>query len=67
MRIVSLIVIVAVVVFLILRGGGGAETQSVGATKPRAVEPQSSQTTGAAPSPGNDPNMHNSPTRRLGF
>jgi hypothetical protein len=24
-------------------------------------------TTGAAPSPGNDPNMHNSPTRRLGF
>jgi hypothetical protein len=33
----------------------------------RKVEKPSDTSTGAAPSPGNDPNMHNSPTRRLGF
>ena len=66
MKIVLLIVAV-VVAFMIFRGGSSSDKaeidSAVMALKPDA-EPQS---TGAAPSPGNDPNMHNSPTRRLGF
>jgi hypothetical protein len=66
MKIVLLIVAV-LVAFMIFRGGSSGDSagveSAVTAPKPDS-QPQSS---GAAPSPGNDPNLHNSPTRRLGF
>jgi hypothetical protein len=65
MKIVLLIVVV-VLGFLFFRGSADKPAESTAAPKSERLE-QSSQTTGAAPSPANDPNMHNSPTRRLGF
>lgn len=65
-KVLLLIMVAALVFFAFLRKDfSGSEPEAT--VVERKAEKPSDASTGAAPSPGNDPNMHNSPTRRLGF
>jgi hypothetical protein len=65
-KVLLLMVVAALVFFAFLRADFGGSEPEAAAVERKAEKP-SDASTGAAPSPGNDPNMHNSPTRRLGF
>jgi hypothetical protein len=62
---VVLLIVVASLGFLAYKHFGASEPEAPAVVERKVEKP--SDMTGAAPSPGNDPNLHNSPTRRLGF